>query len=157
MKNPLRWLETHISDVLGISVAAAPFRGTALVLGKPTGFAGAAPAGWRVVPAGSLDEAQVLLTRQEIPVVLYEREASGIDWKRAVRLLAGLPCHPSVVVLAPVGRRPAWDEVTAAGGYDVLTEPVNGPVLARTMRSAQSHWRSRRALESASRRTAATK
>jgi DNA-binding NtrC family response regulator len=153
MKNPWGWLQTHISSRLGGRAARAnESGGTALILGKPAGFAGAAPAGWRVLPAAGLDEAQVLLARQEIPVVLCEREAPGIDWKRAVGLLASSRCHPSVVLLAPAGRKPRWDEVAAAGGYDVLPEPLDADALERTMRSAQRHWRNRRALESASQR-----
>ena len=151
VNGPLRWLKMHISNALGSPSSGAPRSiGTALVLGSPAGFAAAAPAGWRVLPAATLDEAQVLLARQEIPVVLCEREAPGIDWKRAVGLLAASPCHPSVVLLASAGRQPRWDEVTAAGGYDVLPEPVTPDLLRRTMRSAQSHWRSRRALEASS-------
>jgi len=151
VNSPFGWLKTHISIALGSSHSRTPRSiGTALVLGSPAGFATAAPAGWRVLPAATLDEAQVLLARQEIPVVLCEREAPGIDWKRAVGLLAASPCHPSVVLLASPGRQPRWDEVTAAGGYDVLPEPVTADRLGRTMRSAQSHWRSRRALEASS-------
>jgi|SRR5581483_3705260 len=156
MNNPLRWFETHISSVFCRADAQSGHcSGTALILGRPAGFATAAPPGWRVLPAAGLDEAQVLLARQEIPVVLCEREAPGIDWKRAVGLLASSRCHPSVVLLAPAGRQPRWNEVAAAGGYDVLAEPLDADALERTMRSAQRHWQSRRALESASQRTTA--
>lgn len=147
---------TYISRRCG-ALRARPLvsaRETALMLGEPAGLEEGRPAGWRVLPASSLEEAQVLLAREEISVVLYERDAPGVDWQRAIRLLAASPCQPSVVLLARPGRQPRWDEVAAAGGYDLLPEPVSAGALERTMRSAQSHWRSRRALESASRSAA---
>ncbi|MBZ5580400.1 MAG: hypothetical protein LAP40_27925 [Acidobacteriia bacterium] len=113
------------------------------------GVAGVEPPGWRVVLAATLDEAQALLAREEIPVVLCESAATGADWKRAVHLLAAAPCHPSVVLLSPPPHPPLWIEVTAAGGYDVLCEPVSAAALDHAIRSATSHWRSRRAIEAA--------
>ena len=125
-----------------------PSSGTALLLCKDADFSEPALADCQVLSAANLEEAQSLLAREEIPVVLCERDAAGVDWKYAVRMLAAAPCRPSVLLLAPPGMQPGWEEVTAVGGYDVITEPVNASSLMQAIRSAQSHWRNRRALES---------
>ena len=119
----------------------------ALILGKRAGVGADEPPGWRLVSADTLDEAQSVLAREEIPIVFCEAGASGLDWRRTVRLLAAAPCHPSVILLSPASRRPLWNEVTAVGGYDVLHEPLSADALDHVIRSATSHWRSRRALE----------
>ena len=48
---------------------------------------------------------QVLLARHEIALVLSEREALYIDWKRAVRFLSASPCYPNVDWLPPNANR----------------------------------------------------
>ena len=106
-----------------------PSSGTALLLCKAGDFSEPALTDWQVLRAANLAEAQSLLAREEIPVVLCERDASGVDWKHAVRMLAAAPCRPSVVLLAPPGGQPGWEEVAAVGGYDVITEPVNANSL----------------------------
>jgi hypothetical protein len=121
------------------------------LLGQPAHLAGAKPSGWRVLVAANLEQARLLLAREEIPVVLCEPCAAGMDWRCAIALLAATPSHPSIVLLTPAWPRPAWKEVTAAGGYEVMAEPWNAEALERTMRSARADWHSRRELESAPR------
>lgn len=152
MKHPWHWMRSHIWKLIREDDRRGDSSGTTLFVGKTDSTIEAAPPGWRVLTAANLDEAQSLLARQEIPVVFCDRDFPGVDWKRAIRLLAGSRSHPSVVLLTSAGRPPGWDEVAAAGGYDILREPVTVEVLERTLRSARSHWRSRRALESESRR-----
>jgi len=158
MRNPWQWLRAHASKLSSASGdQPGQWTGTTLVLGTFCEVNAVAAAGWRVIEAANLDEAQSMLAREEIPVVLCERDAPGADWKHAVRALAGSQGHPSVVLLTSTGPQPRWDEVAAAGGYDVLREPVTAELLERTLRSARSHWRSQRALESEPRRDASTR
>lgn len=153
MRNLLRWMITYIGKLLGVRTGLPP-RPTVLVLGVPKSVADELSGNWHLFPARSLDEAQLLLSREEIPVVLCEPDSPRADWRGALRRLAGAPCRPNVVLMAATPRQPGWSEVVAAGGYDVLPESANGVALERMLRSAQSHWRSRRALEAGSPRAA---
>lgn len=155
MKNPWRWMRSYMTRLVRPSPVIS-FAGTALVLGGSREMIPAAPEGWRLLPVRTMEEAGSLLDRQDVPVVLFDRETPG-DWRRAVRSLAASRSHPSIVLLAPAGQQPGWDAVAAAGGYDILRKPVDAAALERTLRSARSHWRSRRALELASRPAVSTK
>ena len=118
------------------------------MLGREDALAGATLAGWRLLMTPSLEQARLFLTRGQISVVLCDPAFAGMDWKRALRLLAGTSSRPSILLLAPPGRRFSWNEVAAAGGYDVVVRPIDVGALERVMRSARAYWLSRRALES---------
>ena len=126
----------------------AAVAGTVLLLGNEAALAGAKLSGWRILVAANMEQARQLLARGDIAVVLCELGAVRMDWKGALRLLAATPSHPSILLMTPAGKRPAWSEVAAAGGYDLVSEPPDAELLDRTLRSARVHWRSRRALES---------
>lgn len=156
MKDPWQWIQTHVSRLRRSSAGrTVPLKGTALLLG--TSRSVPAPEGWRFLTVATVDEAESVLAGQEVPVVLYDRDVFNADWKRAVHRLAGSHGHPSVVLVASAGNQPGWDEVAAAGGYDVLREPVCAEALERTLRAASSHWRNRREIETESRRARATR
>jgi DNA-binding NtrC family response regulator len=122
--------------------------GTALQLGEIAGLSRLELGGWRVLRAANLEEARLLLGREEVSVVLLEPNTPGVEWRQAVSLLAAAPCRPSVLLVGPPVGHPSWEEITAAGGYDVITEPFRAESLARAVRAACSHWRSRHALQS---------
>jgi DNA-binding NtrC family response regulator len=156
MKNLLRWIRRRLFRKQTGRLPSRRLTGTVLQLGEITGLSLLELGGSRVLKAGNLDEAQWLLSRKEIPVVLFAQNTSLLEWRQAVRLLADASCSPSVLLVATSLRLPGWEEITAAGGYDVITEPVSAEPLARAIRAAYSHWRSRRALQSA-REVSATK
>jgi DNA-binding NtrC family response regulator len=149
MKNLLRWISRRLFRTQTGRLRSGRLTGTVLQLGEIAGLSLLELGGWHVLRAGNLEEAQWLLSREEIPVVLFAQNIPGLEWRQAVGLLAAAPCRPSVLLVAPSPRLPGWEEITAAGGYDVIAEPVSAESLARAMRAAYSHWRSRRALQSA--------
>ena len=76
-------------------------------------------AGWRIVFADSIDETAV----QPMPIVLYDRDLPGADWRQAIQQLAGSQ-HPRKVILASfVADDYLWEEVIHCGGYDILPKP----------------------------------
>lgn len=149
MTNLLRWISRRLLRKQAGRLRTKRLTGTALQVGEIAGLSLLELGGWRVLRAANLDEAQCLLSQQQIPVVLFAQNTPGWEWKRAVRLLAAAPCRPSVLLVAPSPGLPGWEEITAAGGYDVIAEPLSAESLARAIRGAYSHWRSRRALQSA--------
>jgi AmiR/NasT family two-component response regulator len=102
--------------------------------------------------ARSVEEAEGLLARYEIPVVLYDGDTPGVEWKRAISLLARAHGQPCVVLLSRTRNGHLWEQVTAAGGYDVLRKPLDDEAVSRAVRSGTSHWQNLRALEAARRR-----
>ncbi len=117
-----------------------------LVFGK----SGAAPTqstAWSVCTADTLAEARKLAADYEIAVALCDRDAPGIEWRRAVQELAHTQSHPCVVLLTGTEDWELWEQVTAAGGYDVVRKPVSAETLSRVIGAGISHWRSRQALD----------
>ena len=156
MKRLLRLIRTHFVKMQIRRLQNRRATGTALQVGEIAGLSRLELGGWRVLRAANLEEAQLLLGREEIPVVLCEHNTPGLGWRQAVSLLAAAPCRPSVLLVGPPVGLPGVEEITAAGGYDVISEPLSADSLARAVRGAYSHWRSRHALQS-TREVSATK
>jgi len=120
----------------------------ALFVGQPDALGLREPAG--LVKATDVEEALARLRHEEIPVVLCDQDVSG-DWRTTVRRLASSRCRPSVVVLSADKPLRLWQQITAAGGYDIVRKPVPPGVLEHVISSATAYWRCRRALDSARR------
>ncbi len=116
-----------------------------LVFGK-SAAAPAESAEWSLCTAATLPEARKLSADYEIAVALCDREAAGIDWRRTVRELAHMQSRPCVVLLTRTEDCQLWEQVTGAGGYDVVRKPAGAELLSRVIAAAISHWRSRQAL-----------
>jgi len=127
--------------------ASAESAPTVLIVGDPDAAHVAASPDWRLLFASTLADARRLLENSEIPIVVYDREAPGIDWRLAIPALAGTGSRPRVVLLTRTQDSQLWEQVTAAGGYDVIRKPVSAEKLCRAIRAGVSHWRSSRALE----------
>jgi FixJ family two-component response regulator len=75
-------------------------------------------ADWAIVFADG-----VPLTGDQPPIVLYDRDIPGSDWRQSIQKLAGGP-HPRKVILASfVADDYLWEEVIHCGGYDILPKP----------------------------------
>ena len=135
----------------GIS-PAAPVRWVILISVDPHVHAAALQAleGWEILTAESLPEAQTLLQRREIGVVLCDRTTPGLDWRDAVTCLSAPPYRACVIVLAQTARRNDWDDVVEAGGYELLSEPFTSEDLFRVVRAGWSYWQSQQRLRTGS-------
>ncbi len=76
-------------------------------------------AGWRIAFANSMDE----LTAQPMPIVLYDRDLPGADWRQAIQQLAGSQPSRKVILASFVADDYLWEEVIHFGGYDILPKP----------------------------------
>ena len=85
-------------------------------------------------------------SEEPFPVVLYERELTGCDWRLVVSLFAKLPPPPSVILLSATHDRNLWDEVIRCGGSDVIRIPFDPDAVMRAMRAAWSLWRNQQNL-----------
>jgi FixJ family two-component response regulator len=75
--------------------------------------------GWQIIFADTIDEPTV----QATPIVLYDRDLPGTDWRQAIQQLARTE-HPRKVILASfVADDYLWQEVIHCGGYDILPKP----------------------------------
>jgi DNA-binding NtrC family response regulator len=147
VKRLLRLIRTHFVKMQTRRLQNRRPTGVALQVGEIAGLSRLELGGWRVLRAANVEEAQPLLEREEIPVVLCAHNTPGWGWRQAVSLLAAAPCRPSILLVGPAAGLPRWEEITAAGGYDVISEPLSADSLARAARGAYSHWRSRHALQ----------
>jgi DNA-binding NarL/FixJ family response regulator len=120
-----------------------------LLVGEPAALGAAQPEGLEI--AGTLEEALSRLDREDIPVVLCDREGPN-DWTSAVRRLARTACRPSVILLSDGDTLSLFEQVAAAGGYDILRKPAAPGVLDHVIRAAAVYWRCRRTLDRARRK-----
>lgn len=102
-------------------------------------------AGWRLDFAASLGAAITSMERNPLPILLYDRELSGTDWRTAVSDLSRLSPRPCVVLLTRSADHNLWEEVVRCGGFDLLRVPVDRMVVLRTIRAGWAIWRRRNA------------
>jgi hypothetical protein len=88
------------------------------------------------------DEAWNTANRVRSPVILCARDAPGIEWRNAVRILARADTHPCVILTSPVTDPYLWKEIAERGGYDVLATPLRDADFTRSIRLALSYWKS---------------
>jgi FixJ family two-component response regulator len=76
-------------------------------------------AGWRIVFANSIEEP----TTQPIPIVLYDRDLPGLDWRQAIQQLSVSQPSRKIILASFVADDYLWEEVIHFGGYDILPKP----------------------------------
>jgi DNA-binding response OmpR family regulator len=105
---------------------------------------------WHVILAETASSAFHMLRAVEFPVVLWDRDVQGMEWRQALRELANSRCRPAALLLSDVDDSYLWEEVVHAGGFDVLTRPFRGRDVMSSVEFAYRHWEaSRRELRSA--------
>jgi FixJ family two-component response regulator len=82
------------------------------------------------------------LTHLESPIIIWDRDLPGEDWRDVVHLLATLPHRPCVLLLSRVVDDYLWNEVVRFGGFDVLSKPLKEAEVLRVVRLAWSYWAS---------------
>ena len=90
----------------------------------------------------SWEEARALATQLIAPVIFFDRDWPGVDWKPVVRSLAASPSGTCVVLLSAVSDDYLWQELIRHGGYDVLIKPLKANKVARVVKLARSYWNS---------------
>jgi DNA-binding response OmpR family regulator len=92
--------------------------------------------------AKSFDEACALANQLVAPVVLFDRNWPGTDWRTSVERLAALPHHSCVILLSGVADDYLRQELVRQGGYDVLPKPLRSDKVVRVVKLALSYWNS---------------
>jgi FixJ family two-component response regulator len=76
-------------------------------------------AGWRISFSNSIEDTAT----QPAPVVIYDRDLPGGDWRQAIQQLAGSQPSRKVILASFVADDYLWEEVIHFGGYDILPKP----------------------------------
>jgi len=95
---------------------------------------------WDVFFADACDEACRLSDRLKPPIILFDRDVAGADWRHAVSSLASVSGSACILLISRVADDYLWNEVVANGGYDVLPKPLREDEVLRAVRLAWSYW-----------------
>ncbi|MCL4402044.1 MAG: response regulator, partial [Acidobacteria bacterium] len=98
-------------------------------------------AGWNFVAVDKWPDGLKLLNTRAFPVVLYDRDLPGADWRAAIRAIISSRNPACVILASRVADTYLWEEVIQHGGFDILPKPFQQEQLLRTLRFALYHWR----------------
>ena len=88
----------------------------------------------------SCREALAFLQRNPVPVVVCERDLPDGNWRDVMEPLSAMSDPPEVIVTSRLADDHLWLEVLNAGGYDVLTKPLDRQEARRTVALAWQQW-----------------
>ena len=74
------------------------------------------------------------------PVILFDRDWPGNQWKVIVQTLAASAHRACVVLMSGVADDYLWQELVRRGGYDILAKPLRADDFTRVMKLALSYW-----------------
>jgi hypothetical protein len=97
--------------------------------------------GWTVRRSANLEQAGVFLGDNRAAVAICEETLPGAVWQDALNALNAIPDAPMFVVIGD--DKTLLDEVSALGGFDVLTRPLDEAEVIWTVASAWHHWMKR--------------
>ena len=92
--------------------------------------------------AESCDEAEALANRMAAPVILFDRDWPGTEWRIVVERLAALPHQACVILISGVSDALLLRELIRRGGYDIVPKPLRAENVARVVKLALSYWNS---------------
>ena len=92
--------------------------------------------------AESCEEAGTVANRLNAPVILFDRDFPGTEWRTAVRSLAASPHRACVVLMSGVVDDYLRQELIRRGGYEVLPKPLQADNILRVIKLALSYWTS---------------
>ena len=89
--------------------------------------------------AESYEDAYALANRLTAPIILFDRDWPGTEWRTAVAGLASLPHRACVLLVSGVSDGYLWQELIRTGGYDVLPKPLRRDNVASIVKLALSY------------------
>lgn len=90
----------------------------------------------------SCEEACAAAKHLTAPVILYDRDLQGAEWRTAVENLAASPHRACVVLMSGVVDDYLRQELFRRGGYEVLPKPLRADNILRVINLALSYWTS---------------
>jgi DNA-binding response OmpR family regulator len=98
---------------------------------------------WSLFKADTLASAISILLRQEISVVLCERELQPGRWTDILDHLRDLEHPPALIVTSRLADERLWAEALNLGAWDVLAKPFDQREVIRGIKVAWQHRRDR--------------
>ena len=98
---------------------------------------------WRIGRALSTDEARALISAQPTPIVIYDSDSNGGNWRGAFKSMSDLPAHPCVLLASRVADDYLLQEVVRNHGYDLLPKSAPSEKLSHCLKFAWSWARAR--------------
>ncbi len=111
--------------------------------------------GWNLQLAPRLRDAGMLINELTIGVVITDCGLPDGTWRDVLQELQQRVREPPLIVTCRLADERLWVEVLNAGGYDVLTTPLQGTEMIRSISLAWRHWRDKWFLSQASPRARA--
>jgi DNA-binding response OmpR family regulator len=96
----------------------------------------ASSARWRTDWARTLNRAVEMCRSKSPPIVIYDSNLPGVDWRSAFDRLSAVPSHPRILLAAPSIDEELWENVLRRHGYDVVERAANSEQLERVFRFA---------------------
>jgi DNA-binding NtrC family response regulator len=96
--------------------------------------------GGTIYEAGSASLAHECLSKDEIGVVLCERDLGTENWIDLLKSLFRLHNAPPLIVTSRLADDSLWAEALNRGAYDVLAKPFDREELLRTVNLAWLRW-----------------
>jgi DNA-binding NtrC family response regulator len=90
--------------------------------------------------AESCEQGCAVANKLTAPVILFDRDWPGIEWRTAVQTLADSPHQACVILMSVVVDDYLWQELIRRGGYDLLIKPLRADNVARVVKLALSYW-----------------
>lgn len=98
---------------------------------------------WRIGRALSADEARALISAQPTPIVIYDSDSNGGNWRGAFKSMSDLPAHPCVLLASRVADDYLLQEVVRNHGYDLFPKSAPSEKLIHCLKFAWSWARAR--------------
>jgi hypothetical protein len=91
---------------------------------------------WRIGRAMSTNEAEKLIRAAPTPIVIYDSDSNGENWRAALRSLHDLPAHPCVLLASRVADDYLLQEIVRNHGYDLLPKSAASEELIHRLKFA---------------------
>lgn len=96
---------------------------------------------WRVHWVADAHEAMLFLTDHPVPVLVSPEELPDGAWSDLLASTQDLPIPPKVLVYSDRADQELGSEVLDAGGYDLLSTPLQRDEILRVVSLACRTWR----------------
>jgi DNA-binding response OmpR family regulator len=97
----------------------------------------ASSSGWEIHRASSVQEGLDIVRSLSVPLVLFDWDESGPNWRRGLARLCAAPTHPCILLASRLVDDNLRQEVIRFGGYDVLARSA---VRDQVLRTIQFAW-----------------
>jgi DNA-binding NtrC family response regulator len=98
---------------------------------------------WTAVVVAAWADALEAQGRMNFPIVLCDRDLTGLRWHEGVRAMMRARLRPTVILLSNVADPYLWDELVQVGGFDVLPRPFRREETLAILNFAFTHWKTR--------------